>query len=665
RRMVVAAAKDLRVLIIKLADRLHNMQTLYAKRRPKQIKIARETEVIYAKLADRLGIWRIKWEMEDLAFRYLEPEAYFEIERRVAKTRDERMAEIDAAVGRIRKALGEEGVEAEVYGRPKHLYSIYNKMRRQGIDFDEIYDLEAIRIITDTVWHCYKALYIVHSLWPHQPEHFADYISNPKANGYRSIHTKVVVPGHGPMEIQIRTADMHRQAEYGVAAHWRYKDEGGVDETFAHKLTMLRKLFDMARESGPVSLPDQDGKSAEEVEEFLQEVQSSLWDEEVFVFSPKGEVIDLPKGATVVDFAYRIHTEIGHTCIGARVNRRMVPLDFQLHNGDQVEIIRQRNTGPSRDWLKFVQTAAARNRIRQYFRQKERDTLIERGQQALEQEAERQRVDLKELYRRDRELPAAHRRRHHDQPVEELLTRVARRRSYNTDDDLLTAIGDGVISAEGVVRQMVLDIEEASRAAGLARPLEPEPSDVIDEPRREASASIQGITNLMMRRSKCCLPLPGDEIVGYITRGAGIAIHRVDCANVRHLKEKEADRVVPLNWEQTEHMLYDVPIEIRANDRIGLLRDLTQLMSDVGVNILKINTISPRLHKAGTDHLATIRMSLELVDRTQLEQLIRRMPPLGVVKVTLRGQVFLDSEKGTRGRAARRAGSRRRTPSGD
>ncbi len=250
RRMVVAAAKDVRVLFIKLADRLHNMQTLYAKRRPKQIKIARESEVIYAKLADRLGIWRIKWEMEDLIFRYLDPEAYVEVERRVAKTRDERLAEIDTVVERIRDALKRERVHADVYGRPKHLYSIWCKMKRQGIDFDEIYDLEAIRIITDTVWHCYKVLYIVHSLWPHQPEHFADYISNPKANGYRCIHTKVVVPGHGPMEIQIRTDEMHRQAEYGVAAHWRYKDDGVIDETFANKLTMLRRLFEMAKDTG-------------------------------------------------------------------------------------------------------------------------------------------------------------------------------------------------------------------------------------------------------------------------------------------------------------------------------------------------------------------------------------------------------------------------------
>ncbi len=663
RRMVVAAARDVRVLMIKLADRLHNMQTLFAKRRAKQIKIARETEVIYAKLADRLGIWRIKWEMEDLAFRYLEPEEFFEIERRVSKTRDERIVEIDAVVKRIREALANENVPGDVYGRPKHLCSIYNKMRRQGINFDDIYDLEAIRVVTDTVWHCYKVLYIVHSLWPHQPEHFADYISSPKANGYRSIHTKVIVPGHGPMEVQIRTDDMHRQAEYGVAAHWRYKEDGVVDETFANKLTILRRLFEMAKESPPMPVPDSDdGRNDAEVDEFMQEVEGSLWEEEVFVFTPKGEVIDLPKGATVVDFSYRIHTEVGHTTVGARVNKRMVPLDYQLHNGDQVDIIRQRNTGPSRDWLKFVRTPTARNRIRQYFRRQERGTLIEQGQRLLEEEAARIHVDLEDLYRRDRELPATHRRRAPDQPVEDVLTRIARRRNYHCTEDLLTAVGDGVTAAEGVVRQMQLDIDEAWEAAGLTDTLpEPLPPDAVpEEPRQEAAASYQGLSTLMMRRSKCCLPIPGDPICGYITRGTGIAIHREDCSNVRYLREKEPDRIVRLDWSQTEHLLYDVPLEIRAQDRIGLLRDLTQLMSDLGVNILRINTVSPRLYKAGTDHMATMRLNLELVDRTQLEQLLNRLPSLGVLKVSLRGQVYHDVEKDTRRRAPRSAPSRRR-----
>ena len=668
RRMVVAAAKDVRVLIIKLADRLHNMQTLYAKRRPKQIKIARETEVIYAKLADRLGIWRIKWEMEDLAFRYLRPEAYFDVERRVHKTREERMADIDAAVAQINAALEAEGVPASVYGRPKHLASIYHKVVHRGVDFDDIYDLEAVRIITDTVQNCYKCLYIVHSMWQHQPKFFHDNISNPKTNGYQSIHTKVIVPSQGPMEIQIRTAEMHRQAEYGVAAHWRYKEDGVIDETFAHKLTMLRRLFEMAKDTKPAAPPGaDDSEDVEDDDDFLQEVESSLWEEEVFVFTPKGEVIDLPKGATVVDFAYRIHSEVGHTTIGARVNKRMVPLDYQLRSGDQVEILRQKNTGPSRDWLKFVRTAGARNRIRQYYRRKERDSLVDRGQQRLEEEAAHQRVDLNALYRRDRELPQPYRRRGPDQPVEDLLTRVARRRNYNTDDDLLTAVGDGVVSPEGVVRQMAADVEEASAKAGLTpAPNVPLEDDEAPEPRSDAAVTLQGVENMMFRRSKCCLPIPGDPIYGYITRGTGIAIHRADCANVRHLKEKEPDRIVELNWDQTEHMLYDVPLEIRANDRIGLLRDLTQLMSDVGVNILKINTISPRLHRAGTDHLATIRLSLELIDRNQLEQLLRRLPAIGVVKVTIRGQVFHDAEKGTRGRAARRStGSRSKLPRHD
>ncbi|MCC7494248.1 MAG: bifunctional (p)ppGpp synthetase/guanosine-3',5'-bis(diphosphate) 3'-pyrophosphohydrolase [Fimbriimonadaceae bacterium] len=647
RRMVVAAAKDPRVLVIKLADRLHNMQTLYAKRRPKQLKIARETEVIYCKLADRLGIWRIKWEMEDLVFRYLDPDAYAEIERRVAKSRDERMSEIESACRQIRDKLTAEQVQADVYGRPKHLYSIWSKMRRQGIVFDEIYDLEAIRIITDSPWSCYKALYVVHSLWPHQPEHFADYISNRKPNGYSSLHTKVIVPGHGPMEVQIRTADMHRQAEYGVAAHWRYKEDGVIDEGFANKLTALRRLFEAARASEPVGLPGA-GDPQDDEQDWLEAVEGSLFEEDVFVFTPKGEIIDLPKGATVIDFAYRIHTAVGHTTIGARVNRRMVPLDYVLQNGEQVEVLRRANTGPSRDWLKVVRTTTARNRIRQYFRHKERESLAEEGQRLLEGEASRAKVDLNDLYRRDRELPATYRRRAREEPVEDLLTRIARRRNYQTDIDLLTAVGDRVIAAEGVVKQMVADLEEAETAAGRRTVPPPAPSGVPGPPSSAAAASVQGLRGLAMRRSQCCLPLPGDPIVGYVTRTTGITIHRADCGNLRHLQANEPDRVMPLDWDQTEHLLYDLPIELRADDRIGLLADLTKMLSDVGINILRINTISPKLNKAGTDHRATMKLSLELNDRSQLEQLMRRLPALGVVKVSVRGQVYYDVEKSAR-----------------
>ncbi|MBI2298761.1 MAG: bifunctional (p)ppGpp synthetase/guanosine-3',5'-bis(diphosphate) 3'-pyrophosphohydrolase [Armatimonadetes bacterium] len=649
RRMVVAAAKDVRVLVIKLADRLHNMQTLYAKRRAKQLKIARESEVIYAKLAERLGIWRFKWEMEDLAFQYLHPEAYFDIERRVARTREERMADIEAVVNRIIAALAAEGVPAEVTGRPKHLYSIWCKMQRQGIDFDAIYDLEGIRIITDKVWQCYQVLYIVHNVWPHQPEHFADFISNPKSNGYQSIHTKVIVAAHGPMEIQIRTAEMHRNAEHGVAAHWRYKDEGVIDEGFAARLTNLRRIFEMARESAPdeAIAPARDDEG-----DFEEEVTANLWEDDIFVFTPRNEVIDLPAGATVVDFAYRIHTELGHTCVGARVNRRMVPLSHQLKNGDHVEVVVQRNTGPSRDWLNFVATSTARNRIKQYFRRKERETLIERGQQAIEAEAVRQRLDLNELYRQDTELPAQYRRRGQEFPVEDVLTRVACRRGYRTDDDLLTAVGDGVISAEGVVQQICNDLQQAREAAGLAAETVPPGlagGDVVHQ--AEAAVSLQGARNLMFKRSKCCLPIPGDQIVGYITRGSGIAIHRADCPNVRHLQEKEPDRVVQLDWDQAQHMLYDVPLEIRATDRLGLLRDVTGLITDLGINILGVNTTSPRLHSASSDHVAVMNVHLELVDRHQLEQLTRRLPELGALKITIRGQVFHDTEKGSRRRA--------------
>ncbi len=655
RRMVVAAAKDVRVLIIKLADRLHNMQTLFAKRREKQLKIARETEVLYAKLADRLGIWRIKWEMEDLAFRYLNPEAFFALERRVARTREERLAEIDGVVSRIQEQLDRAGIAAEVYGRPKHLYSIWCKMKRQGIDFDDVYDLEAIRVITQSVGACYQTLGIVHALWKHQTEQFTDYLSHPKSNGYRSIHTKVIVPGHGPMEVQIRTAEMHRQAESGVAAHWRYKEDGAVDETFAERLTVMRRLFEAARGG---DADDDEGNS-----DFLRELEANLVDEEVFVFTPKGEVINLPQGATVVDFAYRIHTEVGHTCIGGKVNKRIVPLSYRLRSGDQCEIIRQRNTGPSRDWLQFVQTATARNRIRQYHRRKDRESLIEKGQKLLEEEAARQRIGLHELYRRDRELPPQHRRRGTDQPVEDLLMRVARRRSFTNEEELLTALGDGRLSVQSVLNLMVQDLDEAAEAAGLRRPEEVGFGEPDGESSSRAAVSFRGVENLMYRRSKCCLPIPGDAIGGYITRGNGIAIHRDDCSNFRHLRTKEPQRCVELDWEQTESMLYDVPLELVAFDRIGLLRDLTGLTAELGINILGAHTNSEaRLRVSGGNHLATVKLKLELIDRRQLDELIRRVPDLGVLKLSIRGQIYLDADKGHLSKPAPRGNQVRAKP---
>jgi GTP pyrophosphokinase len=516
----------------------------------------------------------------------------------------------------------------------------------------------------------------VHSLWPHQPEHFADHISNPKANGYRSIHTKVIVPGHGPMEVQIRTAEMHREAEYGVAAHWRYKEDGAIDEPFAQRMTVMRRLFEMARSGEPEESGEDGGEStAQDQGDFLREIEASLWGEEIFVYTPKGEVIDLPEGATVVDFAYRIHTMVGHTCIGAKVNRRIVPLDHALRSGDQVEILRQRNTGPSRDWLKFVRTSTARTRIRAYLRRKDRDTLVERGQQLLEAEAQRQKIDYKDLFRRDRLLDPVHRRRAPDQPAEDLLTRVARRRSFNSDEDLLTAVGDRIVSAEGVIHTLVSELEDCERAAGLAAPesetlVTRAPSDQSDA----GAVSVRGAGNLMYRRSKCCLPIPGDAIVGYITRGTGIAIHREDCPNLRHLREREPDRVVNIEWSEAQHAIYDVPLEIRANDRMGLLKDLAGLVSELGVNITGANTVSAPLRSAG-DHTATMHLRLEFVNRAQLDELIRRLPALGVVKVTIRGQVFHDTEKGGRlvrrepgtpspaGRLRRPVGKRRGGPS--
>ncbi|HAZ64543.1 MAG TPA: (p)ppGpp synthetase [Armatimonadetes bacterium] len=636
RRMVMAASRDPRVLIVKLADRLHNMQTLYAKRRPKQLKIARETEVIYAKLAGWLGVWRIKWEMEDLALRYLRPEAYAEIERRVARTRDERMVEIHAVVDRIKDAATKAGLTVEVQGRPKHIYSIYQKMLRQGVDFDEIYDLEAIRVICDTSPQCYMMLGIVHNLWPHQQEHFNDYISHAKPNGYQSIHTKVIVPGHGPMEVQIRTWDMHRHAEYGVAAHWRYKADGEVNEVMAERITQMRLRLETLMRADETDESDGD---------FLSEFEATLDEDDIFVTTPKGDVIGLPRGATVVDFAYRIHTEVGHTCVGARVGRRIVPLSYQLQNGETVEILCRENTGPSRDWLRWVQTSSARARIRAYLRRHERATLVETGSALLADEARRQKCDYKDLLRRDHALPAAQRRRSTDQPVEDVLMRVAHRRGYPNSEQMLSAIGEHLVSAEQIFNLIRDDIEQAEIAAGLAD----EPDAITVRPSRETNQqgqlSVSGASNVLFRRAKCCQPLPGDDIVGYITRTTGIAIHRTDCPNLPHWRNREPERVIEVNWSDAEHSLYHVPLEVRAHDRVGLLRDLTGLMSEVGVNITEANTISAPIASSAGQSTALVRLQLEFMNRHQLDELVRRLPGLGVFKISLRGEVYYDAEK--------------------
>ncbi|HIE51548.1 MAG TPA: RelA/SpoT family protein [Armatimonadetes bacterium] len=630
RKMFLATAKDLRVLIIKLADRLHNLRTLWAKQEEeKRRRIARETELIYARLAHRLGISHLKAEMEDLALQYLEPKKYEEISQRVAKTWEERNAEIERVIAEVKRALEREGIRAEVTGRPKNIYSIYHKMLRQDLDFEDIYDLTAIRILVNTVPECYEALGVVHSLWTHQPEHFADYISQPKPNRYQSLHTKVLVPGpegtREVLEVQIRTWQMHQVCEYGVAAHWRYKEEDRIDDEFANRLSALRQLLDSAGDEDALA------------DDYLAQVQQDLWEEEVFVFTPRGDLIDLPVGATPVDFAYRIHTEVGHTCIGAKVNRRIVPLDYQLQNGDIVEIIRQKHSGPSRDWLQFVKTGQARARIRSYLKKQQREENVQAGREMLEHEAQRARMDLAALQREYWEYWHPRLKAQvQEERADDLLTQIARQFSLNHSDDLLAAIGYGGISAASVLNRVRQEIAEVRRLLTQAAPPEAPPTTAPPlQPRRlKVAVTASGdIRNVLFNRSKCCFPLPGQPIMGYVTRGRGITIHRANCPNLAYLQRKDPDRILSLEWETDTNLLYDVPLFIRAVDRIGLLKDVSAVISNHNINILSAHVEPPR-----RDITATIQVVLEVLNQQQLESVMRNLRKLpGVVTVRQMG----------------------------
>lgn len=628
RRMFMATARDLRVLVIKLSDRLHNLQTLSFLPPAKRERIARESELIYARLAHRLGIWRLKWEMEDLAFKYLHPREYEEVAQRVARTREQRLAQLNEAVAQVKEALAKAGIVCDVQGRPKHLYSIYQKMMRQEIDFEDIYDLSAIRVIVHTEHECYEALWVVHSLWPHLPEHFADYISRPKPNGYQSLHTKVMVPHQGPMEVQIRTWKMHRVAEHGVAAHWRYKAEEPL-ATGLNRLSSFRQLLDSASEETSLD------------EDFLSTVLRDLWEQEVFVLTPKGEVIDLPMGATPVDFAYRIHTEVGHTCKGAKVNKRLVPLDYQLQNGDIVEILCHPHTGPSRDWLRFVKTGQARSRIKAYLRRQHREERLQSGRRALEREALRLQVDLSELFREDRTLYQNHSKSDPSFTYETVLERVAKRLGFPSEEDLLVAIGNRTVSAEHVVHRLRQEVQETRQRYGKVEEEIEVPEAAPIAPRRmKVAVSAGGVDHVYFRRSKCCLPIPGDHITGYITRGQGVTIHRNDCPNLKYLREHDLERIVELEWTDAEELLYDVPLNLRGNDRIGLLNDITTVISNNGLNIVSLN--QPRVPHS---HIATIRIVLEVLDRAEMETLVGELSRIrGIVAIDVRGQRLYEAK---------------------
>ena len=581
RKMFLAMADDIRVVLIKLADRLHNMRTLYALPADKQTRIARQTLEIYAPLAERLGIWSVKWELEDLAFKTLEPEAYRELSRMLDTRRKGREAFVHRAIEALRPELLAAGIEAELSGRPKHLYTIWKKMQRKGAEIGEIYDVYAIRILVDEVKDCYAALGVVHSMWRPIPGQFDDYIAVPKPNLYQSLHTAVIALEGQPLEIQIRTHSMHQVSEVGIAAHWRYKEGSRADREYDAKLAWLRQVMDWQRDVSDAT-------------EFVEGVKLDVFQDQVFVFTPKGEVKDLPAGATPLDFAYRIHTDVGHRCIGAKINNRLVPLDYKLKNGDIVEIVTTKGEhGPSRDWMNVVRTSHAREKIRAWFKRQERDENIAHGRESLERELRRLARTSLGAVGSDRILDIA--------------------RTYNFDnlDDFYAAVGYGAVGAQQVVTRLGV-VDDAQLALP---PTAPPPS-----PYRQGGVRVKGVGDLMVRFGKCCHPIPGDPIIGFITRGKGVTVHLKNCQTI--LGERETARLIEVEWESQVQQTYPISIRLEAYDRTGLLSDISQVVADNKVNIVAANVaVTP-------DRTATVRATLEVASVAQLARVMSRLEQL-------------------------------------
>jgi GTP pyrophosphokinase len=575
RKMFMAMARDIRVIIIKLADRLHNMRTLQSLPAAKQQTIARETIEIYAPIAHRLGIWKIKWDLEDLCLRYLDPEAYRDISERVAKKRGERESAVENVVGLLRSQFAKLAIEADVTGRPKHFYSIYSKLRK-GRDFSTIYDLTAVRVIVDSVKDCYGALGIVHSTWKPIPGRFKDYIAMPKPNMYQSLHTTVVGPGGDPLEIQIRTLEMHRTSEYGIAAHWRYK-EGGKNDTFEHKLTWLRSLLEWQNDM-------RDSRA------FMENLKLDLFENQVFIFSPKGDVYSLPATATPLDFAFQVHTDVGNHCVGAKINGKIVPLDYQLKNGDICEVLVNKSSRPSLDWLAIVRTSGAKHKIKQWFRKDRKDENVVIGQETVERELAREHMRT-DLARGD------------------VIERIAKRMNYANATDLFAAIGFGDASAPSVIVKLKDEAKSSSNLIDLTtlqRPIAPARRIA----RNSSGIRIAGVDDVLVRLSKCCSPVPGDPIMGYVTIGKGVSVHRADCPNVAYMATMP-ERILQASWADTETATHSVDVEVEAVDRAGLLQDVMAVCSEYKTSASSVTArvkrdsalISLTLQISNLDHL--------------------------------------------------------------
>jgi guanosine-3',5'-bis(diphosphate) 3'-pyrophosphohydrolase len=581
RKMFLAMADDLRVVIIKLCDRLHNMRTLGPLPVEKQKRIARQTLEIYAPLAHRLGIWQIKWELEDLSFKYLEPEQYKEVAEQLAERRQVRERSIDQAMKTLATELERAGIRAELSGRAKHLWSIAQKMRRKNVGINEVYDLLAVRVIVADVPACYAALGVVHTLWPPIPGQFDDYIAVPKANLYQSLHTAVMGPGGQPLEIQVRTQEMHALSEYGIAAHWRYKEGGKADRDrdYESKLAWVRQLLEWQHD-------------VTDAQEFVESLKVDVFQDEVFVFTPKGEVKALTAGATPIDFAYRIHTDVGHRTIGAKVNGRIVPLDHHLQSGDIVEIVTSKAArGPSRDWIGMVRTPGAREKIRQWFKREQRDENITHGKDLL-----------------DRELKRLAQRSLGDLSDED-LRKVTEAMNMHDLDTLFASLGYGEITAAQVVMRLGIVDDAQVQLPGSAPPLPPTTS--------RGGVTVKGVEDLLVRFAVCCNPVPGDQIVGYITRGRGVTVHRADCANVKASSEKE--RHVDVEWEKSAARTYPVAIRIEGWDRDGFLRDVAAVISENQVALVALSAL------ANPDKSATVNATLQVTSVEQLSRVLAKL----------------------------------------
>jgi guanosine-3',5'-bis(diphosphate) 3'-pyrophosphohydrolase len=578
RKVFLAMGDDARIVLIKLADRLHNMRTLGVMPEEKRNRIAQETLDIFAPLANRLGIWQIKWELEDLSFHHLNPEKYREIAENLAERREDREKQIQSIIQKLRKVLGENGIEAEISGRPKHIYSIYKKMQEKAKPFEMVRDLRAVRCLVKEIRDCYSALGVIHTHWPPIPSEFDDYIAVPKDNFYQSLHTAVIFDDGKPLEVQIRTYQMHQNAEYGVAAHWRYKERGPKDESYEQQINWLRMIKDMRQDF-------------EDAADFVDGMKSDLFQDRVYIFTPRGDIIDLPAGSTPIDFAYLVHTEVGNRCRGAKVNGRLVTLDYALKTGDQVEILLAKQGGPSRDWLNtslgLVKTQRARSKIRQWFKRQDRDQNLTQGKAILEKELRR--LGLTNL---DDE-------------------KLAKGFDFRTAEDLYVAIGCGDVGVSRIINKISED--NAPKDPLINLPLQPRESKPDG-----SSINILGAKGLLTNFAHCCNPAPGDEIVGYITRGRGASIHRKDCPNILRLTEKE--RLIMVSWGEP-HNTYPVNVVVKAYDRQGLMNDIFLILGNEDVNLVDFDL--KILHG-----LATISMVLEVGDISQLSRVLTRIESL-------------------------------------